>query len=84
MRTLLAGETEDVCPGVGDGVTDSSGKIEGVGDSTGMEDGVGVGDSCAKRVETTNTVKIARCAFFVISGGRGKDEQREIPRLRSE
>ena len=41
IRTLLAGEGEGVCSGVGEGGTDCSGEIDGEGDSP------GVGDSCA-------------------------------------
>ena len=47
MRTLLAGEGEGVCSGVGEGGTDCSGEIDGEGDSPGVGEGVGVGDSCA-------------------------------------
>ena len=47
IRTLLAGEGEGICSGVGEGGTDSSGEIDGEGDSPGVGEGVGVGDSCA-------------------------------------
>ena len=47
IRTLLAGEGEGVCSGVGEGSTDCSGEIEGEGDSPGVGEEVGVGDSCA-------------------------------------
>ena len=50
MRTLLAGEGEGVCSGVGEGGTDCSGEIDGEGDSPGVGEGVGVGDSCARRL----------------------------------
>ena len=40
MRTLLAGEGEDVCSGVDEGTTDSSGWIEG-GDSAGAGEAIG-------------------------------------------
>src|ERR1700747_1369940 len=69
MRRLRAGETEDVCSRLGEGVTDSSGRIDAAGDSSGMADGVGVGDSCAKRTEATNSVRIAVLALFVMSDG---------------
>mgnify|MGYP006886491716 CR=1 FL=1 len=42
MRTLLAGEGEPVCPGVGEGDVDGSGEIEGEGDSPGVGEEVGV------------------------------------------
>jgi hypothetical protein len=47
IRTLLAGEGEGVCSGVGEGATDCSGEIDGEGDSPGIGEGIGVGDSCA-------------------------------------
>ena len=48
IRTLLAGEGEAVCSGVGEGGTVCSGEIDGEGDSPGVgEEEVGVGDSCA-------------------------------------
>ena len=55
MRTLLAGEGEGVCSGVGEGGTDCSGEIEGEGDSPGVGEGVGVGDSCAAAIATKAT-----------------------------
>lgn len=55
MRTLLAGEGEGVCSGVGEGTIDCSGEIEGEGDSAGVGEGVGVGDSCAAAIATTAT-----------------------------
>ena len=57
MRTLLAGEGEGVCSGVGEGGTDCSGEIEGDGDSPGVGEGVGVGDSCAAAIATKATQK---------------------------
>ena len=57
MRTLLAGEGEGVCSGVGEGGTDCSGEIEGEGDSPGVGEGVGVGDSCAAAIATKATQK---------------------------
>ena len=55
IRTLLAGEGEGVCSGVGKGGTDCSGEIEGEGDSPGVGEGVGVGDSCAVAIATKAT-----------------------------
>ena len=52
MRTLLAGEGEGVCSGVGEETIDCSGEIEGKGDSLGVSEGVGVGDSCAAAIAT--------------------------------
>ena len=62
MRTLLAGEGEDVCSGVGEGTIDCS-EIEGEGDSPGIGEGVGVGDSCASAKEHKMTIANARLAF---------------------
>ena len=50
IRTLLAGEGEGVCSGVGEGGTGCSGEIEGEADSPGVDEGVGVGDSCAAAI----------------------------------
>ena len=55
IRTLLAGEGEGVCSGVGEGGTDCSGEIDGEGDSPGIGEGVGVGDSCAAVIATKAT-----------------------------
>ena len=55
MRTLLAGEGEDVCSGVGEGGADCSGEIDGEGDSPGVVDGVGFGHSCAAAIATKST-----------------------------
>ena len=55
IRTLLAGEGEGVCSGVGEGGTDCSGEIEGERDSPGVGEGVGVGDSCAAAIATKAT-----------------------------
>lgn len=52
MRTLLAGEDEGVCAGVGEGIIDCSGEIDGEGDSSGVGEGLGVGDSCAAAIAT--------------------------------
>ena len=50
IRTLLAGEGEGVCSGVGESGTDSSGETEGEGNSSGVDERVGVGDSCAAAI----------------------------------
>ena len=55
MRTLLAGEGEGVCSGVGEGGTDCSGEIEGEGVSPGVGEEVEVGDSCAAAIATKAT-----------------------------
>jgi len=55
IRTLLAGEGEGVCSGVGEGGTDCSGEIDGEGVSPGVGEGVGVGDSCAAAIATNAT-----------------------------
>ena len=55
IRTLLVGEGEGVCSGVGEGATDCSGEIDGDGDSPSIGEGVGVGDSCAAAVATKAT-----------------------------
>ena len=55
IRTLLAGEGEGVCSGVGEGGTDCSGEIDGEGDSPDVGEGVGVGDSCAAAIATKAT-----------------------------
>ncbi len=57
IRTLLAGEGEGVCSGVGEGGTDCSGEIDGEGDSPGVAEGVGVGDSCAAAIATRMTTQ---------------------------
>ena len=55
IRTLLAGEGEGVCSGVGEGGTDCSGEIEGEGDSTWVGEGFGVDDSSAVAIATKTT-----------------------------
>ena len=55
ILTLLAGEGEGVCSGVGEGDPDCSGEIDGEGDSPGVGEGVGVGDSCAAAIATKAT-----------------------------
>ena len=57
IRTLLAGEGEGVCSGLGEGGTDCSGELEGEGDSLGVDEGAGVGDSCAAVIATQATQK---------------------------
>ena len=67
IRTLLAGEGEGVCAGVGEDGTDCSGEIEGEGDSPGVGEDVGVGDSCASAKEDKMAIANARLAFVVMS-----------------
>ena len=67
MRTLLAGEGEDVCSGVGEGGADCSGEIDGEGDSPGVVDGGGLGDSCANAKEDKIAIANARLAVVVMS-----------------
>ena len=55
IRTLLAGEGEDVCSGVGEGGTDSSGEIDADGDAPSVGEGVGLGDSCAVAIAAKAT-----------------------------
>ena len=55
IRTLLAGEGEGVCSGVGDRDTDCSGEMDGERDSPGVGEGVGAGDSCAAAIATKAT-----------------------------
>ena len=63
MRTLLAGEDEGVCSGVGEGGTDCSGEIEGEGDSPGVDEGAGVGDSCASVADAAHTTTNTMCVW---------------------
>jgi hypothetical protein len=58
MRTLLAGEGEGVCSGVGEGAIGCSGEFPGEGDSPNVGEGVGAGDSCAAVIATTATQEI--------------------------
>ena len=55
IRTILPGEGEGVCSGLGEGGTDCSGDIEGDGGASSIGEGVGVGDSCAAPVATKTT-----------------------------
>ena len=52
IRTLLVGEAEGVCSGVGEGGADCSGEMEGEGDSARIGEGAGVDDSCAAVIAT--------------------------------
>ena len=52
IRTLLAGEGEGVCSGVGEGSRVCSGEIDGEGDSPSIGEGAGVDDSCAAVIAT--------------------------------
>lgn len=67
IRTLLAGEGEGVCSGLGEGGTDCSGETEGGKDSPGIGEGVGVGDSCASTEEDKMAIANARIAFVVMA-----------------
>jgi hypothetical protein len=67
IRTLLVGEAEGVCSGVGDGGADCSGEIEGEGDSPSIGEGAGVGDSCASAKEDKIAIANARLAVVVMS-----------------
>ncbi len=67
IRTLLAGEGEGVCSGVGEGGTDCSGETEEEADSPGVGEGVGVGDSCASAKEDKMAIANARLAIVVMS-----------------
>jgi hypothetical protein len=67
MRTLLAGEGEGVCSGLGEGGRDCSGEIEGEEDSSSVGDGVGLGGSCASAADThANTKTIPARSIVVI------------------
>lgn len=67
MRTLLAGETEGDCSGVGEGVADSDGDTERTGDSSGVTAGEGVGDSCPSATEDKAAIRTARVILSVMS-----------------
>ena len=67
IRTLLAGEGEGVCSGVGEGGTDCSGEIEREGDSPAVGEEVGVGDSCPSAKEDKMAIANARMALVVMS-----------------
>ena len=57
IRTLLAGEGEGVCSGVGEGSRVCSGEIDGEGESPGVGEGIGVADSCAAAIATRMTTQ---------------------------
>ena len=57
IRTLLAGEGEAVCSGLGEGSRVCSGEIDGEGDSSGVGEAVGAGDSCAAAIATRMTTQ---------------------------
>ena len=63
MRTLLVGEAEGVCSGVGEGGADCSAEIEGEGDSPSIGEGAGVDDSCAA-VTATQARQESRVMIF--------------------
>ena len=67
IRTLLTGEGEVVCSGVGDGII-WSGEIEGEGDSPAVGEGVGVGGSCASATDKMAIVN-ARVSLVIMSSG---------------
>ena len=69
MRTLLEGEGEGVCSGVGEGDANCSGEIDGEGDSTAVGEGVGLGGSCANAIEDTMAIANGKMAFVVMSSG---------------
>ena len=56
IRTLLVGEGEGVCSGLGEGGTDSSGEIDGEGDSLTVGERFGEGDSWASIAEAAQTI----------------------------
>ena len=57
IRTLLAGEGEGVCSGVGEGSRVCSGEIDGEGDSSGVGEAVCAGNSCAAAIATRMTTQ---------------------------
>ena len=67
IRTLLTGEGEVVCSGVGDGII-WSGEIEEEGDSSAVGEGVGVGGSCASATDKMAIVN-ARVLLVIMSRG---------------
>lgn len=80
MRTLLAGDGEGVCSGVGEGGTDCSGEIEADGDSPGVGEGAAEGDSCAAAIAANTHAEIsaipARSFIVILSGAQ---RSRRIP-----
>jgi hypothetical protein len=69
IRTLLAGEGEGVCSGVGEETIDCSGEIEEEGDSPGIGEEVGVSDSCPSAKEDNTAIANARMALVLMSSG---------------
>ena len=67
IRTLLTGEGEVVCSGVGDGII-WSGEIEEAGDFPAVGEGVGVGGSCASATDKMAIVN-ARVLLVIMSSG---------------
>ena len=67
MRTLLTGEAEGDCSGMGEGVADSDGDAERRGDSSGVTAGDGVGDSCAAAVQAKIAIRNAKLTLVVMS-----------------
>jgi len=66
MRTLLAGDGEGVCSGVGDDGTDCSDEIEGAGDSSSVGEGVGDDGSCPSAREGKIAITTARIAVVIM------------------
>ena len=66
IRTLLPGEGEGVCSGLGEGSTDCSDEIDGDGDSPSVGEGVGLGDSCASAKEDKMPIAKERLIFVVM------------------
>ncbi len=67
IRTLLAGEGEGVCSGVGEGGTDCSGEIDGEEDAVGVGEGVEVDDSCASAAEDKMAINNPRVDLVIMS-----------------
>lgn len=67
MRTLLTGETDGACSGVGEGVAESDGDTKSTGDSSGIAAGDGVGDSCPRATQDKVAIRTARVALAVMS-----------------
>ena len=72
MRTLLAGEGEGVCSGVGDGAVDCSGTIAGEGDSSEGGEGIGMGEACAaanliRATEMTDATKVTMRSLSIVT-----------------
>ncbi len=67
IRTLLTGEGEVVCSGVGDGII-SSGEIEEEGDFPAVGEGVGVGGSCASATDKMAIINASVLLVIMSSG----------------